>query len=315
MEFNKKGHIFKPTGEYSWSRSHAQVPFAFKLNDDVIRVFFATRDENSSSSTSFVDVDADNPSNILKVHDQPVIQKGSQGSFDDSGTMPSWFLMSDNKLLLYYTAWNRSKEASYRLSIGLAESTDNGLSFTKLFKGPVLDRNINDPIWVGQPCVLKEADVWKMWYLCCEKIEIIDGHPEPFYNVKYAESQDGINWVRNNETCIGFEDGKTEAIGRPCVWRYKNKYWMFHSNRMAKGYRDYKEASYRIELSSSTDGIHWNKEEWFEMPKSGNPEEWDGMMNEYTSVVPKNDSGEFYVFYNGNGFGGSGFGYFVLNLD
>ena len=31
-----------------------------------------------------------------------------------------------------------------------------------------------------------EKDVWKMWYLSCEKIEIINHHPEPFYNIKYA---------------------------------------------------------------------------------------------------------------------------------
>jgi predicted GH43/DUF377 family glycosyl hydrolase len=313
MEWTKKGHIFKPTGEYSWSRSHAQVPFAYPLNDEVIRVFFATRDENSSSSTSFIDVDAKNPSNILKVHDKPVLQKGTQGGHDDSGTMPSWFLKVDGKLLLYYTAWNRSQEASYRLSIGLAESTDEGETFTRPFRGPVLDRNINDPIWVGQPCVLKEGDTWKMWYLCCEKIEVIDNHPEPFYNVKYAESKDGVNWVRNNEICIGFEDGKTDAIGRPCVWKYAGKYWMLHSNRMANGYRTDKNASYRIELSSSADGISWNHEEGFHMPKNG--EDWDGMMNEYTSVVPAENDGEFYVFYNGNGFGGAGFGYFTLKID
>ncbi len=311
--FEKKGFIYKPEGSKSWSRSHAQVPFAYPLSDEVLRIFFATRSERSYSSTSFVDVDRWNPSRVLYVHDQPVLQRGEQGWFDDSGTMPSWFVDHEGKILLYYTAWNQSKEASYRLSIGMAESQDQGRTFKKLFAGPILDRSIHDPIWVGQPCVLKECNTWKMWYLCCDRIELVNGHPEPFYNVKYAESQDGISWVRTNHVCIDFEEGKTDAIGRPCVWKYAGKYWMLHSNRLARGYRTNKEASYRIELSTSSDGITWIPVPEFSMQKSGG-DEWDGKMNEYTSVVPGKENGEFYFFYNGNGFGASGFGYAILNL-
>ena len=104
MKIEKKELIYKPDGKKEWSRSHAQVPFAYKLNENVIRIFFATRDENSCSSTSFVDVNSNNPSEVLYVHNKPVLEKGIRGSFDDSGTMPSWFLKADNKLFLYYTA-------------------------------------------------------------------------------------------------------------------------------------------------------------------------------------------------------------------
>tara|TARA_R110001592_G_scaffold294462_4_gene564284 strand:+ start:7511 stop:8458 length:948 start_codon:yes stop_codon:yes gene_type:complete len=315
MEWIKKGLIYVPDGIKEWSKSHAQVPFAYRLNVDIIRIFFATRDKNSCSSTSFIDVNANNPSEVLYVHNKPVLEKGTRGSFDDSGTMPSWLLKIDNKLFLYYTAWNKSVEASYRLSIGLAVSEDNGLTFKKIFKGPVMDRSINDPIWVGQPCVRREDEMWKMWYLCCEKIEVIDEHPEPFYNVKYATSKDGVNWDRANEVCIDFDFGKIDAIGRPCVWKHKDKYFMFHSNRMANGYREDSIASYSIELAQSEDGLNWKKNNDFVMIKSGDSNNWDGMMNEYTSVVPTDKEGEFYVFYNGNGFGGSGFGYFILNIN
>lgn len=314
MEWIKKEHIYEPDGSQQWSLSHAQVPFALRLNKEVIRVFFATRDVNSSSSTTFVDVNANDPSEILYIHNKPVLEKGSQGSFDDSGTMPSWFLKVNDNIFLYYTAWNKSVEASYRLSIGLATSEDNGVTFKKMFKGPIMDRNINDPIWVGQPCVIREEGLWKMWYLSCEKIEIINNHPEPFYNVKYATSIDGVNWKRENKICIDFERGKTDAIGRPCVWKYKEKYFMFHSNRLANGYRENKDASYRIELSESLNGVDWSRVEKFKLKKNGT-DEWDGIMNEYTSVIETEKEGEYYVFYNGNGFGASGFGYFILNLN
>lgn len=314
MKLQKKGLIFKPKGNKPWSLSHAQVPFAFKLNEDVIRVFYATRDANSCTSTSFVDLSYNDPSQVLKEYDKYSISKGEKGSYDDSGVMPSWVIKDGKKLRLYYTGWNKSEEASYRLSIGIAESNDCGLSFHKLFKGPILDRSIHDPIWVGQPCVLKEGNNWKMWYLSCEKIEIINDHPEPFYNVKYASSKDGISWERKNIICIDFEDEITDAIGRPCVWKYKGYYFMLHSNRKAHGYRTQIESSYSINLSKSKDGFNWRNIDAFRMQKTGD-DTWDGMMNEYCSVLETKRHGVFYVFYNGNGFGASGFGYFILDLN
>lgn len=305
MNFEKQGLIFKPEGTKDWSQSHAQVPFALLMGEKV-RIFYATRDTNSCSSTSFIDVEASNPKKILYVHDKPVLEKGKPGYFDDSGTMPSWFLYNNNKLYLYYTAWNKSKEASYRLSIGIAVSEDDGFTFSKMYHGPILDRSINDPIWVGQPCVMIEDGIWKMWYLSCEKIEYINNHPEPFYNVKYAESEDGINWTRENKICIDFNFGTIDAIGRPCVYKEDGIYKMFHSNRKAIGYRTEKDAAYRIGYSESADGINWNRlDNKIELKKT--EDSWDSIMMEYCTTYVY--QGIRYLIYNGNGFGASGFGY------
>ncbi len=304
----KKGLIFEPKGQQPWSKSHAQVPFAYKLNDDKVRIFFATRDIDSCSCVTFIDVEADDPSKILYQHDAPVLSKGKKGYFDDAGTMPSWFVKHEGKLYLYYTAWNKSQTASYVLSIGLAVSEDEGLSFRKMFEGPIMDRGKYDPIWVGQPCVLKEGNVWKMWYLSCQRITYIDGHPEPFYNVKYAVSNNGVDWERTEDVCIDFNEN-TDAIGRPCVWKENGVYKMLHSNRLAQDYRNVKDAGYRICYSESDDGVKWDeKKDDFFFPKSDSG--WDSMMNEYCTVYHHNN--KTYMLYNGNGFGASGFGYAVL---
>jgi hypothetical protein len=311
MGWTKHGNIFKPDGSLSWSKSHAQVPFAFKKDDDTVRIFYATRDENSCSSTTFIDVDAADPSKIIYQHDKPCINKGTPGWFDDSGTMPSWFLEHDGKIWLYYTAWNKSQSASYRLSIGLAESTDGGETFSKLYDGPILDRSIYDAIWVGQPCVRKEADGWKMWYLSCEKIEYIDGHPEPFYNVKYATSDDGINWNRTGVKCIDFDDF-ADAIGRPCVEFEDGVYKMYSSHRNSRGYRNDPNKSYRLAYSESSDGINWFRKDEVLEGLEFSEEGWDSIMMEYCSVY--NHNGKKYLFYNGNGFGATGFGYATREL-
>lgn len=304
MNWQKLGFVFKPTQAYEWSQSHAQVPFAFPLGDDKIRVFFSTRDKSSRSSVSFVDVDANDPTKILYTHDKPCFQADKLGYFDDSGTMPAWFLVEGDKILLYYTGWNTSKTASYRLAIGLAESTDGGLTFNRLYEGPLMDRSIYDPIWVGQPCVLKDGDIWKMWYLSCVKIEYIDNHPEPFYDVKYATSSDGINWHRTGDVCIGLDDF-TDAVGRPSVIIENGKYTMFYSYRNAKNYRSDKGSSYRLGFAESEDGIHWvrrDAEIGIDMSETG----WDSEMITYPHVI--NLNGKKMMFYNGNGFGASGFG-------
>ncbi|MBP6385548.1 MAG: hypothetical protein KA327_02910 [Pseudarcicella sp.] len=304
MNWNKLGLVFNTSKSDSWSQSHAQVPFAFPLDEQTIRVFYATRDQDSKSAVCFVDVDAQNPTTIKYQHDKPCFSAGKLGYCDDSGTMPSWFLRDENRILLYYTAWNSSKTASYRLSIGLAESTDNGLTFNRLFEGPVLDRGTFDPIWVGQPCVRKEGNKWKMWYLSCVKIEYINNHPEPFYDVKYATSNDGINWHKTGNVCIALDEF-TDAIGRPSVIFEDGIYKMYYSYRSANGYRNDVTKSYRLGYAESIDGIVWTRKD-NEMNLKNSSEGWDSEMTTYPNVVQLND--RKLMFYNGNGFGASGFG-------
>ncbi len=310
MKWEKKGLIYCPDGKETWSRSHAQVPFAYDLDETTIRVFYSTRDDQSRSCVSFVDLDKKSPEVIKYRHDKPCISAGRMGGFDDSGVMPSWFLKCGDAIRMYYTGWNTSTSASYRLSIGLAESHDNGITFERIYDGPIMDRSIHDPIWVGQPCVLRNGNQWKMWYLSCQKITIVDGHPEPHYCVKFASSNDGVDWKRPNTTCIGFDEN-TDAIGRPCVWESNGKYLMLHSNRKSVGYRVNRNNSYRIELSVSDDGLTWtNISDKFQFKKSSRG--WDSQMNEYCSVIGA--SNKLFMFYNGNGFGHTGFGYAVLYL-
>lgn len=307
--WTKQGLIYKPDGSMPFSRTHAQVPFGYPMNGK-IRAYFSTRDEHSSSATSFVELDARNPSTVTYVHDQPCLTKGAVGMFDESGAMPSWFLPVQNadgtdEIWLYYTGWNRSETASYRLAIGLAISRDGGLTFERKYTGPLLDRSIYDQVWVAQPCVMREDGRWRMWYLSCTKIELINNHPEPFYDVKYAESADGINWERTGHVCVGYDEF-TDAIGRPTVYRDGDLYKMYFSYRNATNYRTDVQRSYRIGYAESRDGYSWErKDDLAGIERS--VEGWDSLMMDYCHIFRHND--QWIMFYNGNGFGASGFGY------
>jgi hypothetical protein len=312
----KKGLIYKTGGQLPFSRTHAQVPFAFPIDDERLRVYFATRDENRSSSTSFVELDANDFSKVLYVHDKPCLSKGAVGMFDETGAMPSWFIKRGDEIWLYYTGWNKSETAWYRLGIGLAISRDGGLTFERAYDGPLLDRSIYDQVWIAQPCVMVETnadgtDRWRMWYLSCTKIEIINGHPEPFYNVKYAESKDGITWERTGITCIDYNEF-TDAIGRPAVIKDGDLYKMYYSYRSATDFRTSVEKSYRIGYAESVDGITWDrKDDQAGIERSADG--WDSSMMDYCHLFQH--QGQWKMLYNGNGFGASGFGYAVQEAD
>lgn len=303
--WQKQGVIYKPTGAMSFSRTHAQVPFGFPVEDpNRLRVYFSTRDQQSRSATSFVELAADDLNNVLYVHNQPCLSYGKVGMFDEAGTMPSWFLNVGNEIWLYYTGWNVSSTASYRLGIGLAVSRDGGLTFERMFTGPILDRYMFDQVWVAQPCVMIEDATWRMWYLSCTKIEVINGRPEPFYDVKYAQSQDGIHWNRTGQICVGYDEF-TDAIGRPTVYKEGGLYKMYFSYRNALNYRTDVSRSYRMGYAESTDGITWERRDdlaGIERSADG----WDSDMMDYGHVLRHRD--QWLMLYNGNGFGASGFG-------
>jgi hypothetical protein len=309
MKWIKKGLVFAPDNNYDWMVSHAQAPIVDKVNDDVLRIYFGTRDKLNRTVTTYIEVEADNPQNILYCHDKPVLGLGKLGCFDDSGAMPSWIVNYGGVKYLYYIGWNVSATVPYRLSIGLAVGNDDDQSFARLCDGPIMDRVSSEPHWCAAPCAIVEDGIWKMWYISCVKWEVYNGKPEPYYHIRYAESADGINWDRRGIICVDFRSSDEVAISRPCVVRADGIYRMWYAHRGIKDYRKNKEHSYRIGYAESFDGIEWTrKDETVGIDVSENG--WDSIMIAYPYVYKH--KGRRYMIYNGNGFGRSGFGYAVL---
>ena len=307
MKFTKKGLIFIPDDNYDWMVSHASIPVVDRVNTDILRIYFGTRDKQGRSLPAYIEVVADNPQKILYIHDKPVLCLGKLGTFDDNGIMPSWIVNHNGIKYLFYIGWNPQVTVSYRLSIGLAISEDGGKSFKKYSEGPICDRTIDEPYFNTAPCVLIEDGSWKMWYVSCTGWAIINGWPEPFYQVKYAESLDGIHWRKTGHVCIDY-DNFANAIGRPCVFKENGVYKMFYSFRNAKDYRTDRRQSYRLGYAESINGINWvrkDNEVGIFRSESG----WDSEMIEYCYLYEHKS--KKYMFYNGNGFGKSGFGYAI----
>lgn len=303
----KKGKVFNVNGKYEWNKSHAQVPVADLLNDK-IRIYYATRDNLGRSNISFIEVDIDEPNHILYEHNMPLLELGKIGAFDDSGIMPSSIINVHNKKYLYYIGWTTRGTVPFQNSIGLAVSIDGGISFNKISEGPIITVNINEPYFSGTSFVFHVENKFKMWYLSCVKWEKSEGKIEPMYNIKYAESIDGINWNQTGKVAIELNQDEGGLVSASVIFEGL-KYRMWYGRRKKFDYRDCIENSYRIGYAESENGIEWVRKDdqaGIDLSEIG----WDSEMISYPYVIQKRD--ELLMFYNGNGFGKSGFGYAVL---
>jgi len=308
MKWIKKGVIFYPNGDIPEMMTHAALPFAEITVNNTIRIYFSSRNRFGQSLPFYLEVNLHNPQEIVSLERNPMFTLGELGTFDDNGIMPSCVLTNQGRKFLYYIGWNPQVTVPYRLSIGLAISDDFGKTFRKFNKGPICDRSINEPYFNTAPFVLIENNLWRMWYISCTEWIIINNRPEPKYHVKYAESLDGITWEKKGIICIDY-DQFTEAIGRPCVFKENEIYKMWYSYRSIKDYRHKRDKSYRIGYAESPDGIKWTRMDHLagiERSENG----WDSEMIEYCHVI--DIKGVKHMFYNGNGFGKTGFGYAVL---
>lgn len=304
----KQGLIFNIDGSQPWAQTHAQIPSPDVLDDGRIRIYYATRDAQNRALTSFVDVRADNPKELLYVHDRPILDFGKLGCFDDCGVMPSCVVNSEGLKYLYYCGWNTSTTVRYRNCIGLAISDDDGATWRRAYEGPIMDRNKDEPHLVVTPFVMVENGIWRMWYCGGTEWKVIKGVTEPQYLIKYAESTNGIDWKRDNQVVIPYKD-ENDAIGRPVVLADDGILRMWYSYRSIENYRTNPNQSYRIGYAESKDNVDWERkdeEAGIELSATG----WDSEMLAYPYIVSYQD--RKYMFYNGNGFGRTGFGYALL---
>ncbi len=302
------GVVFAVAGDRDWSRSHAQAPSALLL-EDRIRVYYGTRNSDNRSRTGFFEVDRADPTRLLHDHDRPVIDLGKPGCHDEDGVIASQIIPVGDAMRMYYGGVSRGGHVPYRMSVGLAISHDGGLTFERVFEGPVVDRTPFEPYMTMAPNILIEAGRWTMWYGSGTGWVEVDGKFEPTYQIKLAHSDDGLDWHQTNHACIPRLD-PLEANTRPSVLRTAGGYEMWFCYRSSRDYRD-GTGSYRIGHATSTDGRDWVRQpdpEGLQPTGSG----WNSVTMAYPSVVEAD--GRRILFHNGDGFGQTGVGCAVQEI-
>jgi hypothetical protein len=148
-----------------------------------------------------------------------------------------------------------------------------------------------------------------MYYSSGTSWATINGKLEHTYNIRKAISEDGINWHQLNEVCLE-QKHPEEALTRPTILVKNNMFHMWFCYRGSRNFRD-GEDSYRIGYAYSRNGINWIRDDsqaGITVSKNG----WDANMIGYPYIATTQYG--VYMFYNGNGFGRSGFGVAVLEV-
>ncbi len=311
FEWNKKGLIFSPSGTYSWMHSHAQCPFPVDFGE-FIRVYFATRESYKDNMCrafgGFVDLDKNNLKNVLRVSDEPLMELGGIGEFDEFGSMPISVVRHDGEYYLYYVGWSRRYSTPYDWEIGFAKSKD-GARFEKVGKGPLIGPTLHEPYLNSTPLVYKFAENnWHMFYHTGE-CWIRGGEKlESQYTIRHAHSEDGINWIRDGVRIIPTKV-KDECQTTPSIIEVDGLYHMFFCYRQGLDFRHDRNKSYRIGYAYSEDMVSWIRDDskaGITVSESG----WDSQMITYPHITKINE--KYIMFYCGNDFGKEGFGYAEL---
>ena len=184
-------------------------------------------------------------------------------------------------------------------------SYDDGETWNKFSDGPIFNTSHLEPGFIGTVSIINDENKWRMWYLSCRNWFEYENRVEPTYDIKYAESEDGINWVPKNLTCVGLDDDEG-GISSQRILKLDDKYHMWYSIRKKTKYRNNIQNSYRIKKSISDDGLNWKKLNNIEIDV-GAEDSWDSDMTCYPFIIQNKK--KFIMFYNGNGFGKTGIGY------
>lgn len=296
--------MYAPGGHLWWARSYAVLPTADVLDDRVIRIYFASLDVNRFGRIGFVDLDAGDPKHILYESQEPVLDIGEPGTFDDCGVNASSIVNVAGGKYLYYVGWQRCERVPYMLFSGMAVSKDSGGTWSKHARIPVLDRTDAEPSFRSAPFVKLEEGTFKVWYTSCVHWSNEGGWVHYNNVIRYAESKDGYVWDGINQVCFAPEGPDDYAVGRPCILREGELYKMWYSIRSRQ------QITYRIGYAESADGVTWvrkDNETGIDPSETG----WDSEMICYPFVVDA--GGKRYMFYNGNRHGSTGFGCAVLD--
>ena len=127
-----------------------------------------------------------------------------------------WVMRESDRWRMWYVSnigWRTQPEGPphYLVHIKYAESR-NGIDWDR--DGYVcLDFSSPDEYAISRPCVVRDGDVYRMWY----------SHRGAAYRIGYAESRDGLSWDRMDGAVgidVSPEGWDSDMIEYPCVFDF-----------------------------------------------------------------------------------------------
>lgn len=303
MRWAKRGLAYSPETVTGWHEHSALQPTPILLSSR-IRVFVGMRDRGGVSRVGWVDLDAADPSVVLAVSQEPALDIGRPGEFDEFGVVPCAVLRHPEELRLYYAGYSRGHRIPFLVFGGMAISHDQGRTFQRAGRVPVTDRTSSEPLFRVIHSILPQGDEWRVWYGGGgEFLEDDAGRLHPSYDIRTMTSADGVHFPSEGQVALSCRfDAGEYRLGRPYVIREGDRYRMFFGSGCFA-------TRYKLGYAESDDGVQWvrrDSELGLELSADG----WDSKMMAYPSVVAASEG--VFLFYNGNDMGRAGFGYAEL---
>jgi len=303
--WRKLGQIYVPndSGMHPKLISHAANPLPIHLDGDIYRVFFSGRDVKNRSSVGAVDIDL-MQRKVVKEYYLPFFEHGPEGSFFADGVSIGCCYGVKGVRYMLFMGWQIPKNEHWRGDIGRLLVTPE-LTLELDTMEPFIGCDPIDPISLSYPWVrARSSGGFDMWY--GSTLAWDSGNGEMLHVIQHACSDDGQKWERTGLS-VPYELGLAQAFSKPAVAQNQDgTLEMWFSYRSGSGDK------YRIGYAKSNDGLSWI----LELDKAGimvSDSGWDSEMIEYPFVF--DHAGERYMLYNGNGYGKSGFGLAVLELN
>lgn len=307
---HKLGFVFKTDGHLPWWRSHAMAPAPVRLSNGTVRVYLGCWAENNVSRIGYVDVAAADPMRVLNISEEPVLDIGRNGCFDENGVFPAHvFHHEDGRIFLYYTGFQLGHKIRHYNYGGLAVSYDGGNSFQRHSEAPTMDR-ADEGLFVraGQSIERSPRGGFHVIYSAGSAWHPCQGELRPVYDVFHQWSPDGIEIAKAGRKILTCDLNVEHGLGRPQILNWGGCYYAFYTRRIIQDMR------YFMGCACSPDGLEWERiDHVFDDIDYGQPGEFDCEMIYFPAVVPLSDN-KALLFYSGNYFGRDGLGVVELNL-
>lgn len=310
IKVNKLGFIFKPEGNTDWWRTHTMAPAPIVLDSDTVRIYMGCWTADKVSRIGYIDVNLHSPTEILKISDNPVLDIGKDGCFDENGVFPAHvYNFNDGRVYLYYTGFQLGHKIRHYNFGGLAISNDGGQSFQRYSEAPVMDR-ADEGLFVraGQSIEKAEDGGFHVIYSAGSSWHMCLGELRPVYDVFYQKSPDGIQLEKAGKKIVTCDLSIEHGLGRPQIIRLGDMYYAFYTRRIIEGMK------YFIGCARSKDCNTWERiDHVFDGIAYGSEDEFDCDMIYFPAAVKISDS-KALLFYSGNYFGKDGLGAIELTI-
>jgi len=304
--------LIKPNGDYG--NDVIMNPCVIQVENDIYLYYASANQDGRRNIRLIIFRNGD----LSKPEYQGImIENGPLGSFDGAWSVLPTIVKVEEKWHMYYTGNSGIGQGLARFpGLGLATS-DDLLHWEKYTDGPVRApsgiEGTPDCMGIAGGGIVTLNDGTLRWYYVGAPTIGIEHFLDQQKYTCIAESKDGIRWEKKGMVISRDPERDYKDIATPCgpcIYEdgmYKLWYpcigtrWGFYS----------------ICYGESEDGIHWNIGECYGDELAFGPrtrhldmEEpyyfWDNQMAEYPAVFYKD--GRRYMFYCGNGYGGTGLG-------